>query len=157
MHYQLDCLNRVRKGLPLCSRDGTLLEGSARRRMMLQLRGVSCPNFETKPLWKFEEVLAMERAGSTLWEATSVEDSEVRRSTNLFCRLVLNELRSGGDLQSASRAWTILCSSEPVHKGLFAEGFGIDCVHVSRSICFAFHALKHWSCVACICFDFHVF
>ena len=32
-HYRLDWLYRIQKSLPLCSRDGTLLEGSARNRL----------------------------------------------------------------------------------------------------------------------------
>ena len=44
-HCRLVCLYWIKSGLPLRTRDGSLLNASARRRLTFQLKGVACPGF----------------------------------------------------------------------------------------------------------------
>ena len=130
------------KNLPLRSRDWSLLGACARRRLMMQMKGVRFTAFEEKQSWTVEEVVAIEQSGSTLWDAIRTRNAEVRKGAKVFCLVMIDEIRNGTDLLHVCRVWNLFSGTDIDFRKLFGERFGIDCVQVSNlcssSIC-CFH------------------
>ena len=66
-HHRLDCLTRVRRGLSLRRRDGTLMSEAESAAFVATMAGESVPQVEVCPDTSVLEALRIEAEGSSVW------------------------------------------------------------------------------------------
>ena len=79
-HHRLDCLVRLRRGVALRKRDGTLMSESESEACAAMLVGETVPIVESCPSVTVIEALQTEAAGRSVWgELRAVDDNSISR------------------------------------------------------------------------------
>ena len=90
-HHRLNCLVRLRRGLALRKRDGTLMSKSEADERNATLIGEAVPVIEVCPNVTVLEALQIESAGGSVWGAMrSSDDVDQTESVRLFVCLVID-------------------------------------------------------------------
>ena len=119
-HHRLDCLVRLRRGLALRKRDGTLMSETEANAYATTLAGETVPVVESCPSVTVIEALQTEAAGRSVWgELCAVDDSEQLESVLLFVCLVVDAIYRDCDFSSVTHLWDLMVSSNPAHSVLF--------------------------------------
>ena len=120
-HHKLDCLVRLRRGLALRKRDGTLMSEAEADACAGMLSGESVPVVEKCPSVSIYEALQTEAAGDSVWgNQQGLDDVDQTESVRLFVCLVIDAIYRDCDLLvcgTCETCWlrltvNILCYSE---------------------------------------------
>ena len=122
-HHRLDCLTRVRRGLSLRRRDGTLMSEAESAAFVATMVGESVPQVEVCPDTSVLEALRIEAEGSSVWrdECEASEDRQVE-SVRLFLCLVVDSMYRGCDFSSVQHLWDLIVASNRRHLSLVGAG-----------------------------------
>ena len=118
-HYRLDCLLRIRRGLRLRSRTGSLLDAAEEADVREMLSGMSVPDFESCPNVTVVQVLALEESGSTIWAMLSEQSVARKKSVRMLTSVIVDAMYRDGDFESVVALWNSLVAAEPQYGNLF--------------------------------------
>ena len=119
-HHKLDCLVRLRRGLALRKRDGTLMSEAEADACAGMLSGESVPVVETCPSVSIYEALQTEAAGGSVWGSQQgSDDVDQTESGRLFVCLVIDAIYHECDFASVQHLWDLLVASNGQHSVLF--------------------------------------
>ena len=121
-HHRLDCLIRLRRGLPLRKRDGTLMSVTESDRCVADLAGEMVPVVEVCPNMSVEEVLQTELNGRSVWgESQSIDGVVQTESVRLFVCLVVDAIYRDCNFTSIQHLWDLMVASISQHSVLFGS------------------------------------
>ena len=144
-HHRLDCLVRLRRGLALRKRDGTLMSEAEAAAVTPTLVGESVPQMEVCPDVTVMEALRIEAEGRSVWSDVSDEPEDRRvESVRLFLCLVVDAMYRGCDFSSVQHLWDLIVSSCRQHSSLFGAACRESDVLVSILYLYVLHVL--YSC-----------
>ena len=119
-HHRLDCLVRLRRGLALRKRDGTLMSTAEADLCSSALAGETVPIVEACPGVTVVEALQIEASGGSVWgERQQAEDSDQSESVRLFVCLVVDAIYRDCDFGSVQYLWDLMVCANPRHSVLF--------------------------------------
>ena len=119
-HHTLDCLVRLRRGLALRKRDGTLMSEAEADACAGMLSGESVPVVEKCPSVSIYEALQTEAAGGSVWgNQQGSDDVDQTESVRLFVCLVIDAIYRDCDFASVQHLWDLLVASNGQHSVLF--------------------------------------
>ena len=146
-HHRLDCLVRLRRGLALRKRDGTLMSESESEACAAMLVDETVPIVESCPSVTVIEALQTEAAGRSVWgELRAVDDNQHIESVRLFVCLVADAIYRDCDFSSVTHLWDLMVSSNSQHAVLF----GAACREADVLV-IIFDVLYFILYVTCIC------
>ena len=146
-HHRLDCLVRLRRGLALRKRDGTLMSESKSEACAAMLVGETVPIVESCPSVTVLEALQTEAAGRSVWgELRAVDDDQHIESVRLFVCLVADAIYRDCNFSSVTHLWDLMVSSNSQHAVLF----GAACREADVMV-IIFNVLYFMLYVTCIC------
>ena len=146
-HHRLDCLVRLRRGLALRKRDGTLMSERESEACAAMLVGETVPIVESCPSVTVFEALQTEAAGRSVWgDLRAVDGNQHIESVRLFMCLVVDAIYRDCDFSSVTHLWDLMVSSNSQHAVLF----GAACreADVMVIICNVLYFMLY---VTCIC------
>ena len=121
-HHRLDCLIRLRRGLPLRKRDGTLMSVTESDRYVANLAGEMVPVVEVCPNMSVVEVLQAELNGRSVWgESQSIDGVVQTESVRLFVCLVVDAIYRDCNFTSIQHLWDLMVASNSQHSVLFGS------------------------------------
>ena len=119
-HHRLDCLIRLRRGLALRKRDGTLMSEAESKMCVTSLAGEAVPAVELCPNLSVAEVLRAELDGRSAWgESQEAEDEMQTESVRLFVCLVIDAIYRDCNFTSVQHLWDLMVASNSQHSALF--------------------------------------
>ena len=119
-HHRLDCLTRLRRGLPLRRRDGTLMSQAEADVCGAALLGESVPLIETCPDVTVLEALQIEASDGSVWGTRRVaEDDDHTDSFRLFVCLVIDAIYRDCNFASVRHLWDLMVASNSQHAVMF--------------------------------------
>ena len=119
-HHRLDCLVRIRRGLALRKRDGTLMSSVEADLCVANLAGEAVPTVESCPNLSVVEVLQAEAAGRPVWDSEqNAQDGVQTESVRLFICLVVDAMYRDCDFTSVQHLWDLMVAANPQHFALF--------------------------------------
>ena len=122
-HHRLDCLVRLRRGLALRKRNGTLMSERESESCAAMLVGETVPIMESCPSVTVIEALQTEAAGRSVWgKLRAVDDDQHIESVRLFVCLVADAIYRDCDFSSVTHLWDLMVSSNSQHALLFGAG-----------------------------------
>ena len=123
-HHRLDCLVRLRRGLALRDRDGSLMSTTASVNQAGLLEGVTVPVVERCPDATPAEVFQLELDGRSVWDDLERGETDgLERTVRLFLGLVIDALYRDCDLASVCGLWELMVATDAQHVTLF----GLKC------------------------------
>ena len=122
-HHRLDCLTRLRRGLSLRKRDGTLMSEAESAAFVSTVAGESVPQVEVCPDTTVLEALHIEAEGGSVWrdDPEASEDRQVE-SVRLSLCLVVDAVYRDCDFSSVRSLWDLIIASNRQHSSLFGAG-----------------------------------
>ena len=119
-HHRLDCLVRLRRGLALRRRDGTLMSKAEADVCGAALTGESVPLIETCPDVTVLEALQIEASDGSVWGARQgSEDVDQTESVRVFVCLVIDAVYRDCNFASVQHLWDLMVASNSQHSILF--------------------------------------
>ena len=114
-HHRLDCLYRMRKGLQMRARSGSLMDEDEAEQMRESLGALVVPAFERCPDYTVDEVLSLESRGTTVWAVLSAEQEQKMNSAQVLLTMLLDAIHRDGDIESVAGLWSSLCVADRHH------------------------------------------
>ena len=122
-HHRLDSLTRLRRGLPLRRRDGTLMSEAESAAFALTMAGESVPQVEVCPDTTVLEALQLEAEGGSMWRnGSDVSEDRQVESVRFFLCLVVDAMYRVCDFSSVRYLWDLIVASNRQHSSLFGAG-----------------------------------
>ena len=119
-HHRLDCLVRLRRGLALRKRDGTLVSKAEADVCSAALTGETVPLIETCPNVTVLEAQHIESGGGSVWGARQGADGvDQTESVRLFVCLVIDAVYRDCNFTSVQHLWDLMVASNSQHAILF--------------------------------------
>ena len=147
-HHRLDCLVRLRRGLALRKRDGTLMSEAECDVCTTTLAGETVPVVESCPNVTVIEALQIEATGRSVWgDICASSDSAQVESVKLFVCLVVDAIYRDCDFSSVRHLWDLMVSSNSQHAVLFGSACREVDVLVIIFSCFVCHMICFMFCV----------
>ena len=116
-HHRLDCLVRLRRGLALRKRDGTLMSEAEADLCGANLAGETVPTVEVCPNLTVLEVLQAELDGRSVWgERHDVDDVVQTENVRLFICLVVDAIYRDCNFTSVQHLWDLMVASNSQHQ-----------------------------------------
>ena len=123
IHHRLDCPVRLRRGLALRKRDGTLMAEAEADLCVANRAGETVPTVEVCPNLSVLEVLQAELDSKSVWSEKQDADEAVQtESVRLFISLVIDAMYRDCNFTSVQHLWDLMvAASNSQHSALFGS------------------------------------